>query len=57
MELMVHVRRPVIDKVKLQILGGRIPPIEGGTVCITAFHLIFSMRQTAKDELTVSLAS
>ena len=54
MERMEHVKRPVVDRVRLQALGSRAPPIEGGTICITAFFLIFSSRKQSKDELTVS---
>lgn len=50
---MEHVKRPVVNGVKLQVLGGRAPPIEGGTLCITAFFLIYSTRQTSKDEITI----
>ena len=54
MDLMEHVKRPVVDKVKFQVLGGRAPSVEG-TLCITAFFLIFSTRkQNAEDEVTVS---
>ena len=54
MDRMEHVRRPVVEGVGLQVVGGREPPIEGGTVCITAFFLIFSTRKQSTDELTVS---
>ncbi len=54
MDRMEHVKRPVVEGVGLQVLGGRVPPIEGGTLCITAFFLIFSTRKQSKDELTVS---
>lgn len=52
---MGHVKRPVVDGVRLLVPGGRVPPIEGGTICITAFFFIFSSRrQSSKDEITVS---
>lgn len=53
MERMEHVKRAMVNGVRLQILGGRIPPVEGGSLCITAFFLIFSTRQSSKDEITV----
>lgn len=57
MERMGHVKRPVVNGVRLQVPGGRVPPVEGGTLCITAFFLIFSSRQSAKDEVTVLYTS
>lgn len=56
MERMEHVKRPALSGVRLQVLGGCMPPLDGG-LFITAFFLIFSTRkQTANDEITVSLA-
>lgn len=55
MELMEHVRRPVIDGVNLHVAGSKDGPMEGGCICITAFHLIYSTRkQTETDEITVN---
>ena len=52
---MEHVKRPVVDEVKLKVLGGDVLPIEGGTLCVTAFYLIFSSRKQSSDEITVSM--
>ena len=54
MELMEHVKRPIIDGVKLQIVGSKSGTVKTGCICITAFHFIFSTRkQTEQDEITV----
>ena len=54
MDLMEHVRRAMVDGVRLQFLNSQSEPVEGGTMCVTPFHLIFSTRKQAEDELTVS---
>ena len=53
MDLMEHVRRPMMDGVRLQVIGSQSEPVEGGTMCVTPFYLIFSSRKKAEDELTV----
>ena len=55
MDLMEHVRRPMVDGVRLQIVGSQSESTYGGTMCVTPFHLIFSSRKKAEDELTVNL--
>ena len=57
MDRMEHVKRPVLDGVRLQVLGGCMPPVDGGAICISAFFLIFSTRKQTNDEITVSLAT
>ena len=54
MDLMEHVRRPMMDGVRLQVIGSQSESVEVGTMCITPFHLIFSSRKKAEDELTVN---
>ena len=55
MDLMEHVRRPMVDGVRLQVIGNQSESVEGGTMCVTPFHLIFSTRRKAEDELTVNI--
>lgn len=51
MDLMEHVRRPLVGGVKLTVLGR---PVMEGTMCISAFFLIYSTRRReASDEITV----
>lgn len=54
MDLMEHVRRPMVDGVRMQVLNSQSEPVDGGTMCVTPFHLIVSTRRRAEDELTVS---
>ncbi len=55
MDLMESVKRAVVDGVRLQVLGGHAQPIDGGTLCISAFFLIFSSRRKSQEEeITVS---
>lgn len=54
MDLMEHVRRPMVDDVQLQVVGSQNEQVVGGTMCVTPFHLIFSSRKKAEDELTVN---
>lgn len=53
MDLMEHIRRPKVDGVQMQFLNSQSEPVEGGTMCVTPFHLIFSTRNQPEDELTV----
>lgn len=53
MDLMEHVRRPMVDGVQMQVVNSLSEPVEGGTMCVTPFYLIFSTRKQAEDELTV----
>ena len=53
MDLMEHVRRPMVHGVKLQVPGARGRTLEG-SMCITAFFLLYSTRkQEELDEITV----
>ena len=52
MDLMEHVRQPVVKGVRL-MLNSQVP-LEG-SMCISAFYLIYSTRkQESADEITVS---
>lgn len=52
MEAMV--KRPTINGVRFQVLGGKAEATEG-TLCVSAFFLIFASRKpTSQDEVTVS---
>ena len=53
MDLMEHVRRPMVDGVQMQVLNSQSEPVAGATMCVTPFHLIVSTRRQAEDELTV----
>ena len=55
MDLMEHVRRPMVNNVRLQVINSQSEPVEGGTMCVTPFHLIFSTRKQDEDELTVKM--
>lgn len=48
-------KRPAINGVRFQVLGGKAEATEG-VLCVSAFFLIFSSRrQTSQDEVTVSI--
>ena len=50
------VNRPLVNGVRLQVLGGHEEPVEGGSLCLSAFVLIFSSRRpSSHDEVTVSV--
>ena len=50
------VNRPLVNGVRMQVLGGHAEAIEGGSLCMSAFILIFSSRrQSSEDEVTVSI--
>ena len=55
MDLMEHVRRPMVDAVRMLVVNSQFEPIDGGTMCVTPFHLIFSTRKQKEDELTVKI--
>jgi len=47
------VKRPLINGVSMQVVGGQEKPTEG-VLCVSAYFLIFSSRkQTTEDEITV----
>ena len=47
------VKRPLINGVRMQVVGAQEKPTEG-VLCVSAYFLIFSSRkQTAEDEITV----
>lgn len=47
------VKRPMINGVRMQILGRRAEPTEGA-LCVSAYFLLFSSRKQSEDEFTVS---
>ena len=51
MDLMEHVRRPVVDGVRLAVASDG-SSLEG-SLCISAFFLIYSTRRQAADEINV----